>query len=138
MEKSTLKQAAFIEKNGIQIPPTKSGCTRLIDFLINGNGTVGKDFQERVQIAKQYEKDWLNKRVRICRLVHADELGEEGTVTWLSARNADDVQFWREEEGVQFVHPFRAVVIFDIKRVGRSSGIRALSEIEIILPVTAT
>jgi hypothetical protein len=127
LAKPTPRQVAAIEKFGLTVPPTKSACSDLISYILQGNATVGGNQHKRIAIAKRYEEKYVGKKVRT-RIPGKPNQQAEGTVRWLPARSLWSVQDSRES-GTDHPYPFVAMVHFPSTK---QTYPRPLSEIELL------
>jgi hypothetical protein len=95
------KQLSLLKDHGIAAPPNRLSCYRLINYLIIGNETLGRNFSERVRITLRYQKKWIGRRVSL--------YGRTGKVLWLLPVRTTEVLQLRETHGHKRFHPFKAV-----------------------------
>jgi hypothetical protein len=99
--KPTEKQVAFLEQRGIQPPPTRGACTRMIEYVLHGNTTDPRTTTVDMRIAnvRTHQRLWIGKRV-VCR--HSDPAhqlnGRTGRVQCLYARSAERVRQLQAEQ----------------------------------------
>lgn len=113
-KKPTTKQIAFLSRCNIIPPQTKKACSSLISYIIQGNGTIGKDKNDRIAITKSYQKKWLGKRVR-----NKGEEIEKGVVVHLVAFWFTEVMIFQDDK--IRLHPFQAVVHFPSRKKNKTS-----------------
>ncbi len=120
----TPRQIEALRNMGLEPPPTKSLCSRLIGFIIKGNGTCGSDGPERISIAKVYYDKYVGKEFLVNEGGKTYQ-GKNALVLYLIARTLQESIGLVDTEGGEGVkyHPFRVRV-----RIG---------EQEIFLPISS-
>ena len=105
---------AFLEHRGLTPPPTFPACTRLINYVRRGNGTIGDNEEHRIDIVKRYAAKWVGKQVR-SRLISSERV--IGEVTHLVALYRGEVYIKKRDavldgdDPKEFrMHPFRVAV----------------------------
>ncbi|MEK7554746.1 MAG: hypothetical protein AAB518_02060, partial [Patescibacteria group bacterium] len=81
---------ALIER-GIEPPSTASACLRLFSFIRYGNGTIGKNEAERVEIIIQAQQELLGTQV-VERVPSADRRGEIGRISFLTTFTPEEIR----------------------------------------------
>ncbi|MEX0650318.1 MAG: hypothetical protein WD200_04905 [Candidatus Andersenbacteria bacterium] len=104
----TKKQEAFLTGYGVDIPPTKKLSSRMISFILKGNGTKNvpdNKFGRAAFLAKAQRK-WNGQRV-----INPSD-GREGIVKYIFPRNPDEVDHIAEYRLKQRreINPFIATV----------------------------
>lgn len=114
--KPTAPQIALLERLGVEPLPTKSHCSRLIAYLLNGNGAdKAGSLEARRALYQSYQKWWIGEEVIY-------DIGNvKGRVRFIHPKSAHDCKIQRmAHEGTdledQNVNPFKACVDLDTKR----------------------
>ncbi len=95
MEKLTVRQIEFLETHGLPIPPTKQTASRIIGYVMKGNGANNEPttFFERLTFLKSLQNSWQGK------VVYRNDdkyLTNPGMVKHLVPRTSQEVQDWRK------------------------------------------
>lgn len=82
--KPTPRQVAYLEKIGIDVPPTKTAATSIIEFILEGNRLFpGTNKFQRTAFFKSLQEKWIGKRVFVTAMVTDPPREEWGTVLYL-------------------------------------------------------
>jgi hypothetical protein len=120
------RQRRFLEGRGIPVPTetTEIGASRMIDFILRGNGTMGENEGQRIEVARSYSQRYVGRLLTIAR---ENEI-QTGTGIYLYAYTPEEVAKLRDTHGEGFIlHPFRV-------RVKLKGGIRMFIDISELSP----
>jgi len=118
-------QQAFLESRGITPPKTPAAWRNLINYIKNGNGTIGETESERIALAKAYTAKWTGKKIHRHETEKSTE--GEGVVISLIALNSRDVQtiavHHYDDENPQPLrpHPFRLLIRWHDRQPSQTS-----------------
>lgn len=106
----SVRQILFLQRQKLEVPPTRNAASRLIGYILEGNGTPGSDKGTRINIAREFQHLWVGKQV-----VHP-RYGR-GVVKYLLALPPDVVRYRRKEKARkgedEFVQPIDGFVEYE-------------------------
>jgi len=105
----TAPQTLFLVNRGIVPPPTRLSCTRLISYIKEGNGSIGKTESERIAITISAQRKWHDRKVQYR---YDDRVG---IIQYLIFRTVREVSFLAEanvlgQEESRGMQPFNLFV----------------------------
>lgn len=89
---ATSKQIAWFKAYNLVPPPTKAACSSIITYIKRGNGTIGKDEGDRINITAEFQDQWLGQEVKkIDGKKKEDPRMPKGRVLYLRARKENEI-----------------------------------------------
>lgn len=59
----SVRQTLFLQRLKLEAPPTRNAASRLIGYILEGNGTPGPDKGTRINIVREFQHRWAGRRV---------------------------------------------------------------------------